>query len=542
MRRGYDSPLRCPTGRSASRARPSRRSASSTSCATAWPRRWSAARATWADLGCGNGVAAADALGGDVRRRARCSSTSTSAARRGRRARAARGRAVHARGRPRRAGRASQRVRAALSPATRARRHVLRGRRAPADVRPARRAARRARRRGRTTVLLSVPNDAFWAIENPYHETMWGEGAFAELRRMLPEGTVRRAAGRAPGLGGIPLEGDGPATTTAEVTLHAPGRRPDPLPRRHRAARGRARAHAARRADRPRRAAPLGAPARGRPRLPARRDRDRVARGAAQNDGWFEEWRTYIHELEGRLGLPPTGAAPEELPGGDVAVKVAFLVNDLQLSGGVGVVVEHARQLARHHGFDVDARARPRAGGAELGLRALPGLSVLTLERGARAALRHRRRDVVGDGVLALPGPGRRATRTSSSRSRTASTTRDEAGAPRRGADARPAGRVHHRGALDRGDAARSCAPTRRCTSCATGSTRTSSRRAEPVEPHRDGPLRILIEGNPAVWFKGVAEAIERVRGDARAAPPDARHRPARRCATTRTSTRCSAR
>ncbi len=29
-------------------------------------------------------------------------------------------------------------------------------------------------------------------------------------------------------------------------------------------------------------------------------------------------------------------------------MKVAFLVNDLQLSGGVGVVVEHARQLARH--------------------------------------------------------------------------------------------------------------------------------------------------------------------------------------------------
>ena len=28
-------------------------------------------------------------------------------------------------------------------------------------------------------------------------------------------------------------------------------------------------------------------------------------------------------------------------------MKVAFLVNDLQLSGGVGVVVQHARQLSR---------------------------------------------------------------------------------------------------------------------------------------------------------------------------------------------------
>jgi glycosyltransferase involved in cell wall biosynthesis len=33
-------------------------------------------------------------------------------------------------------------------------------------------------------------------------------------------------------------------------------------------------------------------------------------------------------------------------------VKVAFLVNDLQLSGGVGVVVQHARQLAHAHGFE----------------------------------------------------------------------------------------------------------------------------------------------------------------------------------------------
>jgi hypothetical protein len=36
------------------------------------------------------------------------------------------------------------------------------------------------------TVALSVPNDAFWSIENPFHQTMWGEGAFEELRRLLP--------------------------------------------------------------------------------------------------------------------------------------------------------------------------------------------------------------------------------------------------------------------------------------------------------------------------------------------------------------------
>ncbi|WP_205696693.1 glycosyltransferase family 4 protein [Conexibacter sp. SYSU D00693] len=34
-------------------------------------------------------------------------------------------------------------------------------------------------------------------------------------------------------------------------------------------------------------------------------------------------------------------------------MKVAFVVNDLALSGGIGVVVQHARQLAARHGMDV---------------------------------------------------------------------------------------------------------------------------------------------------------------------------------------------
>lgn len=37
------------------------------------------------------------------------------------------------------------------------------------------------------TVLLSVPNDAFWSIHNPHHQTTWGDGAFAEFRSLLPE-------------------------------------------------------------------------------------------------------------------------------------------------------------------------------------------------------------------------------------------------------------------------------------------------------------------------------------------------------------------
>jgi SAM-dependent methyltransferase len=40
------------------------------------------------------------------------------------------------------------------------------------------------------TAMLSVPNDAFWPIESPWHKTMWGEGSFEELRRLLPPGHV----------------------------------------------------------------------------------------------------------------------------------------------------------------------------------------------------------------------------------------------------------------------------------------------------------------------------------------------------------------
>src|SRR4051812_16931636 len=33
------------------------------------------------------------------------------------------------------------------------------------------------------TVVASVPNDAFWSLENPHHQGSWGDGAFEELRR-----------------------------------------------------------------------------------------------------------------------------------------------------------------------------------------------------------------------------------------------------------------------------------------------------------------------------------------------------------------------
>jgi hypothetical protein len=36
------------------------------------------------------------------------------------------------------------------------------------------------------TFILSVPNDAFWSTRNPHHLTVWSEAAFDELRQLLP--------------------------------------------------------------------------------------------------------------------------------------------------------------------------------------------------------------------------------------------------------------------------------------------------------------------------------------------------------------------
>jgi 2-polyprenyl-3-methyl-5-hydroxy-6-metoxy-1,4-benzoquinol methylase len=43
------------------------------------------------------------------------------------------------------------------------------------------------------TVCLSVPNDAFTGVENPFHETVWGEASVEELRSLLPETHVAGA-------------------------------------------------------------------------------------------------------------------------------------------------------------------------------------------------------------------------------------------------------------------------------------------------------------------------------------------------------------
>jgi SAM-dependent methyltransferase len=152
----------------------------------------------------------------------------------------------------------------------------------------------------RFTVALSVPNDAFWSIENPFHHTMWGEGAFEELRRLLPEdhlvahqfalqGSLTRVDGEheSPEI----VEHEVPATATPTHLLVGLGPAASRL--RGAAAVGAANLVEERRWQR-------------------QRESDLAFLKALERQ--LNESRNYIHELEGRLGLPLSGTGSDDSP------------------------------------------------------------------------------------------------------------------------------------------------------------------------------------------------------------------------------------
>lgn len=163
--------------------------------------------------------------------------------------------------------------------------------------------------RGAATVVLSVPNDAFWSMKNPFHLAAWGEGAMAELRSVLPEHVLLHQVP----LGGSAVVAAG-AETEVEVEVAA---RAGEQPTHFIVAMGA-------------RAVELTAGARvTQVDTVAQRSWERqreahLAFSEAQvaelrtelerRQQWFEEWRTYIHELERRLGLPLSGAAESDSP------------------------------------------------------------------------------------------------------------------------------------------------------------------------------------------------------------------------------------
>lgn len=158
--------------------------------------------------------------------------------------------------------------------------------------------------RQEATVLLSVPNDAFWSIENPFHKAVWGPGAMEELRRLLPDGHVilkQRA------LQGSAILAEDAGRETFELTAEI---EPGGAPTHFLVAMGPAAGRVAPRAC----AVPTD--------LDGQRswERQREAHLAyaeqvlARQSTWFAEWRAYINELERRLKMPLSGAAEDESP------------------------------------------------------------------------------------------------------------------------------------------------------------------------------------------------------------------------------------
>jgi SAM-dependent methyltransferase len=156
-----------------------------------------------------------------------------------------------------------------------------------------------AERNGFTSVL-SVPNDAFWSIDNPFHVTKWGAGAFEELRRLLPPEHV--VAHQQALHGSIAVFGDDvdPPAVRVEPT-------PIPVATHFLTAFGPAAGHL-----RPA-AGVAGADLLEQRRWERQRESDCAHLQATEQrlrselEFWeteIEDWRKYIRELEERLGLP----------------------------------------------------------------------------------------------------------------------------------------------------------------------------------------------------------------------------------------------
>lgn len=185
-------------------------------------------------------------------------------------------------------------------------------------------------------------------------------------------------------------------------------------------------------------------------------------------------------------------------------MRVAFLTQDLALSGGVGVVVEHASRLARDHGFDVDL-VLTRAADREWAFRGLEHLHVLPL-----ADARARRYDVAvstwwetTQHLFELDA-ARHASFVQSLEDRFY-----EDGDPRRLA-AILAQDLPVRFLTEArwiAEALETLHPGERVLLVRNGIAKETFPLTAGV-PKRDGPLRILIEGSPLVPLKGVHDAV----------------------------------
>jgi glycosyltransferase involved in cell wall biosynthesis len=193
-------------------------------------------------------------------------------------------------------------------------------------------------------------------------------------------------------------------------------------------------------------------------------------------------------------------------------VRVAFLVNDLQLSGGVGVVVAHARQLAARHGHDVTLVLVREQDVPHWDYDALPGLHVATLAEARGAASPF---DVAVATwwetcfSLFLVPAARYAYFVQSLEDRFYRPADVEALYAGLTYDLPVAFVTEARWIAETLRELRPDAPVHLVRN---GIDKGVFPPAASVTPNVDGPLRVLVEGYANVWFKGVNAAIAAVR------------------------------
>jgi glycosyltransferase involved in cell wall biosynthesis len=189
-------------------------------------------------------------------------------------------------------------------------------------------------------------------------------------------------------------------------------------------------------------------------------------------------------------------------------MRVAFLVNDLQLSGGVGVVIQHAKRLSSLEGWDVTlVSVRSDDEPSWSGYEHLPDLHV----RSRREALEERYDVAVATWwettfTLFELSAARYAYFVQNLEDR----FYHDGEAERLGAgltsDLPVAFITEAQWIVDTLAALRPDAP---CYLVRNGIDKAVFPPLECVPQSTGGPLRILVEGSPAVWFKRVPDAIQ---------------------------------
>src|SRR3954470_14145475 len=189
-------------------------------------------------------------------------------------------------------------------------------------------------------------------------------------------------------------------------------------------------------------------------------------------------------------------------------MRVCFLVNDLQLSGGIGVIVQHARQLQHHHGHDVTLALVREQDMPNWRYETLTGLHVASLQE-AQAT----RYDVAiatwwetAFTLFTVPAE-RHAFFVQSLEDRFYKSDEPERLGAALVLDLPVAAFITEARWIR--DTLAQLRPDVPCYFVRNGIDKDVFRSPEKVVPRLDGPLRVLIEGNPSVWFKHVPAAID---------------------------------